>query len=281
MDALTVAAATWTTRDINHESGFFSHLSDILMKSSSADILLLPENFNLELLTAYPQPIPDQPRFLSQFSTPILDHLQQHVNATGQTLIAGTLFIRSELGDILNVAPILRPFLPPLLQPKIKLTQYERDPWGITPGSGYLRPPAPLGVSTCYDSEFPEGIRLLCEAGVTLLAIPAFTEGDHGFYRVRWSAKARAIENQIFVLHSSLNGHSEAANLNHATGTSAIIAPSLAEFGPHPILAESNPSEPDSIALAPIRLSDLERIRTQGDVRNWNDRDPSPWRFLD
>lgn len=69
-----------------------------------------------------------------------------------------------------------------------------------------LNDTACLGLSICYDLRFPELFRLLALKGANLVALPAaFTEKtgrDHWEILIR----ARAIENQIFVLASNQTG---------------------------------------------------------------------------
>jgi predicted amidohydrolase len=80
-----------------------------------------------------------------------------------------------------------------------------------------------LGQATCYDLRFPELFRLLVDLGAELLVIPsAFTMATG---RDHWEVllRARAIENQLFVVAPNQYGrHSE--NL-HTYGRSMIIDP--------------------------------------------------------
>jgi len=60
--------------------------------------------------------------------------------------------------------------------------------------------PVRLGLSVCYDLRFPELYRALIDTGATVVAVPsAFTERTG---RAHWEVlvRARAVENQVFVL---------------------------------------------------------------------------------
>lgn len=79
----------------------------------------------------------------------------------------------------------------------------------------------PVGLSTCYDLRFPELYRATMSEGVELDLVPAawpLARVEH------WSAlgRARAIENQRFVVQANLAGQDGAIALG---GHSAIIDP--------------------------------------------------------
>jgi predicted amidohydrolase len=80
-----------------------------------------------------------------------------------------------------------------------------------------------VGLSVCYDLRFPELYRILAVRGARLLAIPsAFTEATG---RDHWEPllRARAIENQAFVLAPNQAG--EAPPHFSSYGHSAIVDP--------------------------------------------------------
>ena len=61
-------------------------------------------------------------------------------------------------------------------------------------------PVGPLGLSVCYDLRFPDLYRALTDAGAKVIAIPAAFTVPTG--RAHWDVlvRARAIENQVFVI---------------------------------------------------------------------------------
>jgi len=80
-----------------------------------------------------------------------------------------------------------------------------------------------LGMSVCYDLRFPELYRILAVRGARLLAVPAAFTAATG--RDHWQPllRARAIENQAFVL--SPNQVGEAPPHYNSHGRSAIVDP--------------------------------------------------------
>jgi predicted amidohydrolase len=81
----------------------------------------------------------------------------------------------------------------------------------------------PIGLSVCYDLRFPELYRILAVRGARLITVPsAFTERtgrDHWEVLVR----ARAIENQVFVVAAGQVG--EAPPHYRSYGRSMIVDP--------------------------------------------------------
>lgn len=161
-------------------------------------------------------------------------------------------------------------------QEKVKLTTYERETWRLAAGeSGLVRQPDDwLGVTICYDSEFPESGRTLAERGALVQCVPAFTETRRGFQRVRWCSHARAVENQVFVVHSSLVGSLGREPVPAAVGTSAIICPSVEPFPESAVLMET-PWNGEGFAVGRVEFAELEQARSEGEVRNWSDRSPA------
>ena len=59
-----------------------------------------------------------------------------------------------------------------------------------------------VGILVCYDCEFPELAMSLADDGADLLLIPSLTLNRRGFNRVQLCARARAVENQVYVILS-------------------------------------------------------------------------------
>jgi predicted amidohydrolase len=71
----------------------------------------------------------------------------------------------------------------------------------VTPVAG-----APTGLSICYDLRFPELYRRLADQGARLLTVPAAFTMDTGKDHWEVLLRARAIENQAFVLAAAQCG---------------------------------------------------------------------------
>ena len=92
-----------------------------------------------------------------------------------------------------------------------------------------------VGMSTCYDLRFPELYRELAELGATLICVPSawpYPRVEH------WEllARARAVENQLYVATANGSGRFDEAEL---LGRSSVYDPwgtTLADAGDDPAL---------------------------------------------
>lgn len=118
---------------------------------------------------------------------------------------------------------------------------------------------ARLGLSICYDLRFPELYRQLADRGAEILTVPsAFTAttGQAHWYPL---LRARAIENQCWVMAPAQVGLHDDRGLRHSYGHSLIVDP----WGQVVAAANDGPG----LALAPIDLDAVERIRLSMPVR--------------
>lgn len=117
----------------------------------------------------------------------------------------------------------------------------------IAPGDRYVVAETPLGrlgLAVCYDLRFPEQFRALVDQGMDLLALPAAFTAATG--KAHWETllRARAIENQCYVVASAQGGTH--ANGRETHGDSSIIDPwgeilGRLPQGPGVVLAEFDP----------------------------------------
>ncbi len=271
---MTISAVAWEIQRINSEREFFEHL-DTLLRAAKADLIVLPELPILELLSLHPN-IAEAvvPEVLETYAEPFELALQNFAREN-QCVVVGGSHIRNRRNVCLVAEPDRCWF-----QPKNVLTQWEAAEWNLDRSTGLrISTDGLIGVTVCYDCEFPESGRALAETGVLIQCIPSYTETKHGFQRVRWCAQARAIENQIITVHASLVGSLGAEPVPSTYGSSAILAPSIPPYNESAILAETELNT-EGIARAEVDLATLIEARSRGDVRNWNDRAASDWKLL-
>jgi predicted amidohydrolase len=110
-----------------------------------------------------------------------------------------------------------------------------------------------VGLSICYDLRFPEMYRSLVDQGAHILTVPAAFTLQTG--RDHWEVllRARAIENQCYVIAAGQVG--EHLKGRASWGQSCVIDP----WGT--ILQQAPDAE--GITVATIDRSELQRIRTQ------------------
>lgn len=111
-----------------------------------------------------------------------------------------------------------------------------------------------LGVAICYDLRFPELFRRLAAAGMDVLALPAAFTRATGEAHWHLLVRARAVENQCYVL--AANQWGEHAPGVASYGHSMIVDP----WGN--IVAEA-PAEGDAVLAAELDAALLEEVRAR------------------
>jgi predicted amidohydrolase len=112
---------------------------------------------------------------------------------------------------------------------------------------------ATLGLSVCYDVRFPELYRLLALRGAEILTVPAAFTLQTGKDHWEILLRARAVENQAFVVAPAQWGHK--ANGRWTYGRSMIVDPWGTVLATCP--------DRDGYALATLDLDYLDRFRTE------------------
>jgi len=131
-----------------------------------------------------------------------------------------------------------------------------RESERVAPGDepvAFETPFGVVGLSICYDVRFPELYRRLAERGARWLAVPAAFARETG--RDHWEIllRARAIENQAFVLAAAQVGDHGGGRASY--GRSMIVDPwglvlARAPDVPGPVLADCLLEEQDRIRAA-------------------------------
>jgi deaminated glutathione amidase len=98
-----------------------------------------------------------------------------------------------------------------------------------------------LGLAVCYDLRFPEQFRALVEQGAEILALPAAFTAPTGAAHWETLLRARAIENQCYVIAAAQGG--KHTNGRETYGDSLIVDPwgvilNRWAHGPEIVLAE-------------------------------------------
>src|SRR3989344_4347019 len=169
-------------------------------------------------------------------------------------------------GQLINRAYLFTPEGRVFTQDKIHLTRWEREKWKGDPGhhlSVFDTPHGRIAILICYDIEFPELSRMVCEKGADILFVPSCTDDRQGFWRVRYCCHARAIENQVYVAVTGTVGNLAVEGLGLHFGQAAIITPSDFPFARDGIAAEGVPNM-EQIVIADVDLSKLVSNRING-----------------
>ena len=255
----------------------------IALAKDQADLLVLPEYACVELGAALVgRDATDEATELSAMvahADAILAEMRAAAMRNETWLLAGTLPIRAG-NRIVARAPMIAPDGRLAMQEKRAMTRFEDERWGIQSGAPprvFDTPWGRIGVSICYDVEFPKHVRTQVEAGAWLILAPSCTDSLHGFTRVRVSAAARAIENQCYVACTPTVGEAPwSAALDVNRGHAAVFGPADRGFPADGVLVAGKLDEAEWV-FAELDPARIEEVRRNGAVRNHRDWPHAPF----
>ncbi|AZZ38153.1 nitrilase [Bdellovibrio sp. qaytius] len=158
-------------------------------------------------------------------------------------------------------------------QDKFFMTRFEEEEWNIQSGEPVIKvfetENVKFSVSTCFDIEFSFPALAASHAGAQIIFAPSCTETVKGACRVHIGARARALENQNYVVISQTVGESKwspAVDINY--GYAGFYATPDVGFPDDGVLKTGQVNEPGWIVQS-LRLSHIQRVRTSGAVFNF------------
>jgi predicted amidohydrolase len=158
-------------------------------------------------------------------------------------------------------------------QDKFFMTRFEDEEWGIASGTKKLSifetQWGRFGIQTCYDVEFGIGSKLLCEAGAEVIFAPSCTETLKGATRVHIGARARALENQCFVVVSQTVGNAEwspAVDINY--GYAAVYSTPDVGF-PDDGIIKIGIHQVEMWLFSDLEINKIKEVRIYGSVLNF------------
>lgn len=235
-------------------------------------LLVFPEYFTTQLLTLGDthKPIRQQVRDLARIESRFVEMFAKLAREHEMYIVAGSLPTMDSGDDrLFNESYVFGPGGGYEVQAKLHMTRWEREEWMVSPGQGLKIIETSLGklaVTICYDVEFPELARAAAREGCYLLICPSCTDDRQGFLRVRYCAQARAIENQLYVVHSCTVGslpQIPAVSLNY--GQASILTPSDFPFARDGILAEGNYNQ-EMMVIGELNMETIREARENGTV---------------
>lgn len=272
--AITCGAINYRFGNVQNASDYFQKI-EILLRSAcehTIDVLLLPEYAGQEWSWTLAD---DEPTIFQKLPKETDDYLEQMGALAKQysiTLIPGTIpILNSTTGKFTNRAHVFSPKGDIIgWQDKISLTQSEI-------GDGFYEEGKSLTVFStewgnfailiCYDLEFPElALRLITE-NVDYIFAPTYTSSRAGFNRVQISARARAHENQCFVIHATAEGKLGKLD-EYAIGKPGIYGPIIEKYAS----AGRFETWVEQMCYHTCSTTFLEKLRKHGEVRTYDDQ---------
>jgi len=230
--------------------------------ADGATLVALPENFAL-------MPLDESDNVRHRESPgigPIQDFLAQRAASLGVWVLGGTIPMEASTPDRYRAASLLFDGEGRQVARYDKIFLFDAD---VADGRRRYResrvveagtvpvvadtPFGRLGLSVCYDVRFPELYRRMVDDGAELISVPAAFTAVTG--RAHWEVllRARAIENQVYLLAPAQGGHHENGRDTH--GDAMVIDP----WGR---VLDRYPLGPGS-AVANIDLPALRRLREE------------------
>lgn len=264
-----IAAVQYLLRSINDWEGFENQVRYILKAAAEyrPNFVMLPEIFTIQLLSfmSAEMDVKTAVRRMHDFTPRYLDLMTEMAKKHNFYLIAGTHPTMRD-GEVFNTAYMFSPQGDVFTQDKIHRTRWEREKWETSAGNNlhlFQTDYGAVGILICYDIEFPELARQVCEAGADILFVPSSTDDRQGFWRVRYCAHARAIENQVYVAMTSTVGNLPVEGLSMHYGQASIMTPSDFGFSRDGIAAEGVVNM-EQVVVADVDLDALTQNRLNG-----------------
>ncbi|MCZ7595395.1 MAG: carbon-nitrogen hydrolase family protein [Hyphomicrobium sp.] len=244
---------------------------------TGAEVLVFPEYAAIEQAAALGEKVyGDLDATLQAVAELEVDRVGLHQELAAKHrvhILVGSGPARKGEGRYVNAAQLVTPKGSVGVQEKLIMTPFETD-WGISAGTQvrvFDTVLGLIGVTICYDSEFPLLARAMAEAGAEMLLVPSCTERLSGYHRVRTGSRARALENQIAAIVSPTVGDalwSPAVDRN--TGAAGIYVPAEQTVSDTGVLAQGELNAAQWVA-AMVDLARLRHLRSSGEMRNYVD----------
>jgi len=240
-----------------------------------SDFVLFPELFTTQLLSFTDEKRPGvAARKLAEFTPQYLDLFGEMAIRYNVNIIGGSQFA-VENDRLFNVSYLFRRDGTMEQQAKLHITPSERKWWGVEAGDRirvFDTDRGKIAILICYDIEFPELGRIAAGLGADILMVPFNTDERSGYLRVSACARARAIENEVYVAISGCVGNLpfvQNADIHYAQ--SGIYTPSDVSFDRDAIAAQCQ-ANIETMIIHDVDIERLRRHRFSGSVQNWKDR---------
>jgi predicted amidohydrolase len=245
-------------------------------KQQGSTVLLFPEYCMLGLLPPSREPFTRRIRSLAAtLKGTLVGELQTMAKRHQLWLVAGST--PWEHGNaIVNRCHVIAPDGMLVHQDKIRLTRFESEEWLMAAGEPklavFLIAGVRCAIAICYDVEFADVAHAALREEVELLFVPSCTELEHGYWRVRHCAAARAVENQCFaVVASIVGGDPTCPDISDHYGKACILSPCDGSFPANGVLTETVEKSESEVVAAVLDFTEIRRLRKSGSVLNIRD----------
>lgn len=210
MGVVRVATTQLRGETYDNLNEFASYINQLLKQDSKIDILVLPEYSLLPLLKDVRGTTRAEVRKLYDdiffdMEKDMVDSFKKLATENKTNILVGSHWTQIE-GEPYNASYFFTDDGNVHINPKNHGTPPEEAMGmkeGDQPALIELSSGVKVGVLICFDIEFPELSRQLALEGADIILVPSLTLNERGAQRVEISARARAIENQVYVVLST------------------------------------------------------------------------------
>ena len=287
MTTLRVAAAQYDISFLKSWDEYAVKINHWVLDAAKqgANVLLFPEYFSMELASLFPKHVYQSlTKQLEELQTVLPEFIALFTGLAQKKrvyVVAGSFPVRQSDGSYRNRSHLFRPDGTRDYQDKLQMSRFESERWMVSAGNEIKTLDTEFGriaINVCYDSEFPLFARKQVETGADLILTPSCTDTLAGYWRVRISCQARALENQCYVVQSSTVGAapwSEAVDVN--IGAAGVFTPVDHGFPSDGVLCAGELNQSQWI-YADLDRDAIARVREAGQVFNFRDW-PGQFRF--
>lgn len=277
MTRLRLALAQYPIERLRSLDDFEVKIDDIVRaaKEEGADLLVLPEYAAMELAAVFTDvgnAVAEREAIVER-AADIVEIMRLAAMRHGIWLLGSSVPMLRD-GAVRNRAPFISAAGRVGFQEKRVMTRFETESWQVSAGEEpqvFETPWGRIGISICYDVEFPMLVRAQVEAGAWLILAPSCTDTLWGFNRVHLSARARAVENQCFVAITPTVGEAPwSATLDVNRGYAGVFGPCDRGFPEDGVITRGQLDEP-GLVFAELDPALIAAVRQDGGVRNHRD----------
>ncbi|MGI3185706.1 carbon-nitrogen hydrolase family protein [Nioella aestuarii] len=252
---------------------------DAILKDAAADLVVFPEYAAMEaaLVAGPPSATVTEWRDLAaERASAWVDQFRHMAQIHKCHIVAGSGPVKTDKGAV-NRSWLIAPDGSVDHQDKLLLLPYEREEMGLIGGDElrlFETSLGKIGLLICYDSEFPQQARALCEAGAEMILVPSCTDFPAGQTRVRQSCRARAIENQCLIVQAPLVGEVPSCEIiDRSTGRAGFFCPPDHGLPADGILAQGETDKPGPITFEvdPAAIAAPRLTGQAGNFSHWSE----------
>lgn len=265
---------------------FFTTFSDWQIKiekwtadavQNGAEILLFPEYGMMELTSLFSEEerrnLKKQAFLLKEYLDDFLKTFKDLAVKYGVYIIAPSFPVYHSENLTTNRVHVFSKKGTVEFQDKFYMTRFESEDWNIKAGLPLIKvfhtERFNFSISTCFDVEFSFPAMAAAQSGAHIVFSPSCTETLKGANRVHIGARARGLENQIYVVVSQTIGEakwSPAVDLNY--GYAGFYCTPDVGFSDDGIICLGEHNQPKWL-IQDLRISHLNKVRSSGAVLNY------------